>query len=101
MVIGIISSICFKFPYTDKSKILGLFKSEEIKFWGWYTILIPFEEKAFIYGIGNTNNLAIMDKIEEELLGSELEFEEFVKAAKQVGTKYSMFHPSVDISDYY
>jgi|SRR5438270_9699475 hypothetical protein len=83
-----LTSVYFKFPATDQQKITSFFRKDAVAFSGLFTVLLPTGHDGLAYGLAETYDLAIMDKIEEELLGQELPIEEFNRAARHVGIHY-------------
>ena len=89
----------YKFPFVEKQVLKDFFLSDEIDKWGAFTLLIPTKGETNILLLLTVNNLSIFDRIEEQLLGEEIEPAEYIKAAKWWGTEYTTFYPSADISD--
>src|SRR5258708_22526403 len=90
----------YKFQFIEKQVLKDFFLSDEIDKWGAYTLLVPTKEKKDILLLLTVNKLSIFDKIEEQLLGEEIEPSEYAKAAKWWGSDYAIFYPSADISDF-
>jgi hypothetical protein len=89
-------AIYFRFPYISKADIRKFFKSEEIDLVGGYTTLIPIKGESDIYGFGFITDLSVIDKIEADLLGVEIDIYEIADVYKKIGVEYMPFYPAVD-----
>jgi hypothetical protein len=88
----------YSFPRMDKTLLKEFTLREDVDKWVLTVILIPIDESEPFLMLVTTNNLSIFDKVEDELGATEIEFEQYGRAAKRVGTKYDFFYPSADIS---
>ena len=79
----------YKFPYLDKPELKKFFLADEIDKWGAFTLLVPVQEKTDILLLITVNNLSIFDRIEEELLGFEIDPVEYANAG--VGKRLIFF----------
>ena len=84
----------YSIPQTEKDILKKFLLSEEIDKWIMSIFLLPVDNSRKIIAAISTNNLSIFDVVEVELSGDEIEFSEYAKALKKVGTEYAYFYPS-------
>lgn len=90
----------YSLTYKEKQDLKDFFLSDDIEKWGAFHVLVPIKEKKSILALVTVNNLSVFDKIEEDLLGEEIEPVEYANAAKWWNTEYQSFYPSADNSDF-
>ena len=91
----------YSFPSIEKPKLRDFLLSDDVDMWIVSNILIPVDKTRDFLALIATNKLSIFDKIEQELLGQEIDISEFAKAARRLGSQYESFYPSVNISHFF